>query len=163
TSLARPPITQQTLSAKVPKGIATPLFSGPLDPDIIIETSTPSDKVFKIPVTLKPKEDSLTIMATSKERVVQVQKKEDPFKNFVEVEAPPHIFLTEEQYYARDTISGKYTILNRETPGTKITEPISTSTVATAAKTVLKPKEPFGALPKDEWEPSGSTIEQLRK
>ncbi|MCP3686117.1 MAG: hypothetical protein GY861_26010, partial [bacterium] len=47
TSLTRPPITRQTLSAKVPKGIATPLFSGPSDPDIIIETSTPSDKAFK--------------------------------------------------------------------------------------------------------------------
>ncbi|MCP3685868.1 MAG: hypothetical protein GY861_24740, partial [bacterium] len=105
---------------------------------------------------------------TSKEKVVQVQKKEDPFKNFVEVEAPSYIFLTEEQYYAKNTISGKYMILNHETPRTKITEPISTPTVATsivasAAKTASKPKEPFGTLPKDEWEPEGSTIGKLQK
>ncbi|MCP3686463.1 MAG: hypothetical protein GY861_27815 [bacterium] len=168
TSLARPPIMLQSLSAKVPKEISTPLFSGPSDPDIIIETSTPSDKTFTIPATPKPKEDNLTITVTSKEKVVQVQKKEDPFKNFVEVEAPSYIFLTEEQYYAKDTISGKYTILNRETLRTKITEPISTPTVVTAivasaAKTASKSRKPFGTLPKDEWEPSRTTIEKLQK
>ncbi|MCP3683413.1 MAG: hypothetical protein GY861_12055 [bacterium] len=139
-----------------------------MDPDIVIETSTPSEEVFKIPATPKAKEDSLIIMATPEERAVQVQQKEDPFKNFVEVEAPAHIFLTEDQYYAKDTLLGKYTILNRETPRPKITEPISTPTVATAivasvAKTALKLREPFGALAKDEWEPEGSTKNNYKR
>ncbi len=95
------------MSAEVSRKISTPLSSGPLDPDFIIETSTPSDNVFKIPATPEPKDDSLTIMATSKERAVQVQKKEDPFKNFVEVETPSDIFLTEGQYYALDSLLGR--------------------------------------------------------
>ncbi len=55
TSLTRPPIGQQLLSAEVQKKIPTLLSSGPSDPDIVVETSTPSDKVFKVPATPKPK------------------------------------------------------------------------------------------------------------
>ncbi len=56
--------------------------------------------------------------------------------------------------------------MNRETPRTKITEPIPTPTVATAivasvAKTVPKSRKLFGSLPKDEWEPEEDTIEKL--
>ncbi len=139
-----------------------------MDPDLIIETSTFSDDVFKMPAMPKPKDVNLTVMATSEERTVQVQKKEDPFKNFVEIETPSYIFLTEEQYYARDSLSGKCMILYRETLRPKITEPASTPSIAAAiisstAKTAPKLKKPFGALAKDEWEPKGSTIDQLQK
>ncbi|MCP3681871.1 MAG: hypothetical protein GY861_04200, partial [bacterium] len=86
----------------------------------------------------------------------------------MEVEAPAHIFLTEDQYYAKDTISEKYTVLNRKTPRTKITEPVSTSTVAaaivaSAAKIFPKADKPFGSLPKDQWEPDEDTIKKLQK
>ncbi len=88
TSLTRPPIAQQPLSAGVRKKVSTPFYSGPLDPDIVTKTSTPLENIFKIPATTKPKDSSLTIMATPKERIVQIQKKEDPFKDFVEIEPP---------------------------------------------------------------------------
>ncbi|MCP3684823.1 MAG: hypothetical protein GY861_19320 [bacterium] len=105
-------------------------------------------------------------MATPEKRAVQVQQKEDPFKNFVEVEAPAHIFLTENQYYAMDTITEKYTVLNRKTPRTKITEPVSTvaaAIVTSTAKTLLKAEKSFGSLSKDQWEPDENTIGRLRK
>ncbi|MCP3681744.1 MAG: hypothetical protein GY861_03550, partial [bacterium] len=142
------------------------LSSGPSDPDIIIETLTPSENVFKIPATPKPKDSSLIITATPKERTVQVQKKEDPFKNFVEIEPPSNLLLSEGQYYAQDSFSGKFAILYHEIPRPKITEPASAPSVAaaivsSAAKTVSKPREPFGTLAKDEWDSDENTIKQL--
>ncbi len=50
----------------------------------------------------------------------------------MEVETPSDIFLAEGQYYAQDSLWGKYTILYRETPRPKITEPASTPAVAAA-------------------------------
>ncbi|MCP3686736.1 MAG: hypothetical protein GY861_29205, partial [bacterium] len=158
TSLTRPPIARQSLSAKE--------ISGSLDSDIIIKIPTSSEQVFKIPATLKAKEHSLVITTTSEKRAVQVQQKEDPFKNFVEVEAPAHIFLTGDQYYARDTILGKYMILNQESLKTKITEPVSTvaaAIVMSTAKIPSKTSKPFGSLPKDLWEPDKNTAKKLQE
>ncbi|MCP3684734.1 MAG: hypothetical protein GY861_18860, partial [bacterium] len=82
------------------------------------------------------------------------------------VEAPAHIFLTGDQYYAQDTISEKYTILNRESPRTKITEPVSTvaaAIVMSTAKIPSKTSKLFGSLPKDQWEPDKNTVKRLQE
>ncbi|MCP3684201.1 MAG: hypothetical protein GY861_16080, partial [bacterium] len=162
TSLIRPPIARQSLSAK---RISTLTTSGSLDPDIVIETSTSSEKVLKIPATPKAKEAvSFIVTATPEKRAVQVQQKEDPYKNFVEVEAPAHIFITENQYCAKDTTMGQYMVLNRKTPRSIITEPVSTvvaATVTESAKTSSRADKSFGSLTKDQWEPDESIIEKL--
>ncbi|MCP3686485.1 MAG: hypothetical protein GY861_27930, partial [bacterium] len=119
---------------------------------------TPLENIFKIPATLKPKDSSLTITATPKERIVQVQKKEDPFKNFTEVKPPSDLLLAEGQYYAQDSFSGKFAILNHEIPRPKIPS-VAAAIVSSAAKTV---SQPFGALTKEEWDSEENTVNQLR-
>ncbi len=161
TSPVRPPITRQSLSGRK---TTTSAMSGPSDPDIVIETPTSSDEVFKRPATPKVKEASLTITTTPETKVVQAQQKEDPYKYFVEIEAPAYMFMMENQYYAQNTITGQYTVLNCETPRPIITELVSTvaaATVTDTAKTFSQANRSFGSLPKDRWEPQESLIEKL--
>ncbi|MCP3684919.1 MAG: hypothetical protein GY861_19835 [bacterium] len=122
------------------------------------------DEVFKRPTTPKVKEASLTITTTPETRVVQVQQKEDPYKDFVEIEAPAHMFILENQYYAQNTIMGQYTVLNRKTPGsltTKSTSTVAAATVTESAKTSSQTYKPFGSLTKDQWEPEPTLLEKL--
>ncbi len=125
----RPPIAHQRLSVGVPKRTLTSLHLESLDSGSISKGITPSEDIFKVPATPKPKGSGLTVTTTLEERVVQVQ---DPFEHFVEVKPFPGLLLKEGQYYVQDPISGTCVVLDCKVPKSKTIKPASTPSITSA-------------------------------